>query len=568
MRIGWSTDFSNLQVGEDIMSYGYGGTGKCSVNKKFFDYGQPYSTNDVIGCYLNLDAKSIFYTKNGHYLAEAFKLGPETNVAVFYPHVTVKNMKFQINFGLQYPRFNPVEGYTMIQYVQPNLLVRAIGCPDTRKDSQVIMMIGIPACGKTVWAEKYAKENKHKKFNIIGTNSIMDRMKVMGLTRQRNYSGRWDALIKQATDILTKILKIAETKNRNYILDQTNVYPGAQRRKMKNFHGFHRTAAVLVNTDEVLKYRTEKRQREEGKLVPETAVMEMKANFTIPETGDAFDEVWFIEENEESSKRLVEEFNEQGKAYLYKEQENKRKRSTDSEENQGPPPKDSYHASGHSNKEHSQSGTRPHVHHPQHSHGAHGYGTHHTTGYGVHVSGGYNAHHPRPPFVPAESRPQTRFPTSQMDNLSGEYRHNYPERGAYSMPGQHGMPPAVQDRYMSMSSGYDPSHHQNIMSNHRYYEGSEPYMYARQSMQRYRHPYEHDYDRAELNPDFHSVQETRPGCSSYDSLRPSNGRPEPVENECPAFNERPSNNEELPYSSARSTRGYSSQHQYGRGSRY
>lgn len=63
-----------------------------------------------------------------------------------------------------------------------------------------------------------------------------------------------------------------------YLLDteQTNVYPSAQRRKMKGFAGFKRRAVVICPTDEDLKKRTEKREREEGKDVPDKAVLEMK----------------------------------------------------------------------------------------------------------------------------------------------------------------------------------------------------------------------------------------------------------------------------------------------------
>ena len=152
--------------------------------------------------------------------------------------------------------------------------------------------------------------------------------KVMGLARKRNYHGRWDALIKQATDVLNKEFKIAERRPRNYILDQTNVYPNARRRKMNNFNGYRRIAAVVVCSNEVLKQRTDKREREEGKMVPEEAVMEMKANFTLPEVGQIFDDVWFVDEDKANSERLVEEFRQEGKAF--KEAAGAAKRPSDS----------------------------------------------------------------------------------------------------------------------------------------------------------------------------------------------------------------------------------------------
>lgn len=42
----------------------------------------------------------------------------------------------------------------------------------------MIMMCGLPACGKTTWANKYVKEHPEKRYNIIGTNALIDKMKV------------------------------------------------------------------------------------------------------------------------------------------------------------------------------------------------------------------------------------------------------------------------------------------------------------------------------------------------------------------------------------------------------
>lgn len=307
------------------MSYGYGGTGKVSVNNKFFDYGEPYSTDDTICCCIDLDAnpRVVLFTKNGRYLGVAFRLGAESNGQTFFPHITVKNMRLAINFGQQEPYFPPLQGFTLISRLPAQCLERGSVGPASRSECEIIMMVGLPGAGKTVWAAKYASEHPEKKYCILGTNLIMDKMKVMGLMRKRNYHGRWDALIKQATDVLNKIFKIAERKNRNYILDQTNVYFSARRRKMNSFRGYRRIAAVVVNTNEVLKERTAKREKEEGKIVPESAVLEMKANFALPLVGEVFDDVWFIEEDKASAERLVSEFQREGKEY--KENEKKRK---------------------------------------------------------------------------------------------------------------------------------------------------------------------------------------------------------------------------------------------------
>ncbi len=52
LRCGWSVDDSGMQLGEEPLSYGYGGTAKISVNCQFKDYGVAFSVGDVVGCFL------------------------------------------------------------------------------------------------------------------------------------------------------------------------------------------------------------------------------------------------------------------------------------------------------------------------------------------------------------------------------------------------------------------------------------------------------------------------------------------------------------------------------------
>ena len=65
------------------------------------------------------------------------------------------------------------------------------------------------------------------------------------------------------------------------VLRQTNVFPTAQKRKIRGFLGFNRRAVVICPTDEDLQLRTQKREREEGKDVPDSAVLEMKGKLLI-----------------------------------------------------------------------------------------------------------------------------------------------------------------------------------------------------------------------------------------------------------------------------------------------
>ncbi|XP_069500505.1 heterogeneous nuclear ribonucleoprotein U-like protein 1 isoform X2 [Ambystoma mexicanum] len=318
VRIGWSLDTCSTQLGEEPFSYGYGGTGKKSQNSKFENYGEPFAEHDVIGCYLDFESKNgveMLFTKNGKSLGIAYKIKKETlSGKALFPHVLVKNCSVEFNFGQKDEPFFPIlPGYTYLQHVPLYDRVRGSLGPQTKSDCEILMMVGLPGAGKTTWAMKHAAANPEKKYNILGTNTIMDKMRVMGLRRQRNYAGRWDVLIQQATGCLNKHFQIASRKKRNYILDQTNVYPTAQKRKMRPFEGFVRKGIVICPTDEDLQDRIVKRTDEEGKDVPDHAVLEMKANYTLPVAGEFLDEVIYIELQKEEAEILVKQYNEEGK---------------------------------------------------------------------------------------------------------------------------------------------------------------------------------------------------------------------------------------------------------------
>ncbi|XP_068106718.1 heterogeneous nuclear ribonucleoprotein U-like protein 1 [Hyperolius riggenbachi] len=318
VRVGWSLDTCTTQLGEEPFSYGYGGTAKKSCNNKFEDYGITYGENDVIGCFIDFEARGdieISFSKNGRYLGTAFRVNRNAigNQALF-PHILVKNCSVEFNFGQRAEPFCACPpGFTFIQHVPQFEKVRGTKPPKNKGECEILMMVGLPGSGKTTWAMKHSAANPEKKYNILGTNAIMDKMKVGGLRRQRNYAGRWEILIQQATKCLNQLIQIAARRKRNYILDQTNVYGTAQRRKMRPFEGFQRKAVIICPTDADLEDRIVKRTDEEGKDVPDSAVLEMKANFSLPEAGDFLSEVIYIELQKEEAEVLVRQYNEEGK---------------------------------------------------------------------------------------------------------------------------------------------------------------------------------------------------------------------------------------------------------------
>lgn len=82
--------FLILFLGTDAKGFGFGGTGKKSTAAKFEDYGESFTLNDVLGCYIDLAERTIHYSKNGKEYPIAFEIPNNLQNSTFYPAVLLK----------------------------------------------------------------------------------------------------------------------------------------------------------------------------------------------------------------------------------------------------------------------------------------------------------------------------------------------------------------------------------------------------------------------------------------------------------------------------------------------
>lgn len=198
-RLGVSRgDDSVGGLGESSHSFGYGGTGKFSNAGRFLNFGERFGVGDTVVCCIDLESKplaSIGFSKNGRWLGTAFQFdaGPlglgvvdsplrdsQPWESALFPHVLLKNVVVQMQFSVE-DGLVPQEGF------RPWALAIADGntvMGPTFSDSgdcEVIMMVGLLASGKTTWAEKWVKDHPEKRYVLLGTNLILDQMKVSSL---------------------------------------------------------------------------------------------------------------------------------------------------------------------------------------------------------------------------------------------------------------------------------------------------------------------------------------------------------------------------------------------------
>lgn len=316
LRCGFSQPLTSLFLGDTAEGWGYGGTGKKSHNNEYADYGGPFHAGDVIGCIIDMEQSTISFTKNGQFTGVAFdNIPPSASETGMFPHLLMKNVKCQVNFRRETKWFDPPGPQVKFfeEAAEDIAVPNPVEHPTTVKDAEFVMLCGLPACGKTYWAQKHMEANPTKSFVLLGTNAVIDQMKVMNLNRQRNYADRWEELISQATPIFNKLVEIAGKAPRNIILDQTNVYKNARRRKAAAFQEFGtRRCVTIVNDEETLAQRTEKREREEGKFVPLEAVGQMRSNFVAPELEDGFTAIDWPELPQKDALQRISEIRSQG----------------------------------------------------------------------------------------------------------------------------------------------------------------------------------------------------------------------------------------------------------------
>ena len=178
-------------LGETKLSFGYGGTGKFSNASRFSDYGERFGLGDVIVCAVNLEEKPlacISFSKNGRSLGAAVRFDAgglgigkkeeelDWECGVF-PHVLLKNVGVEMMFSVE-DGLVPEEGFKAWECaVEDGNSVMGPSVCDPEK-CEVMMMVGLPASGKSTWAEKWVKEHPEKRYVVLGTNMVLDQMKV------------------------------------------------------------------------------------------------------------------------------------------------------------------------------------------------------------------------------------------------------------------------------------------------------------------------------------------------------------------------------------------------------
>nr|CAH8868828.1 unnamed protein product [Trichobilharzia regenti] len=138
-RFGWSTDEGNLIIGTDNNGFGYGADnegfglngqqGKRIHGDEIENYGEAFTKDDVIGCFLDTIEHTIKWSKNGLEFGDAYRIPPELvhpkNLMAFYPTVSLLNSTVELNFGDKPFKYYPGPDWTPVCCAPPECTKRS-----------------------------------------------------------------------------------------------------------------------------------------------------------------------------------------------------------------------------------------------------------------------------------------------------------------------------------------------------------------------------------------------------------------------------------------------------------
>lgn len=149
-------------------------------------------------------------------------------------------------------------------------------------DKNLILMVGVALSGKSTLINKI----KDHIDTIISRDDI-----VLEMSNGLSYSEAFGKVNqKKVSKELKRRIDEASKSDGNIVIDMMNHRSKSRRSHLSKFDGFVKIALIVdCPTYEVLLERNEKRNREEGKFIPENVLSQMLSSYSSPTKDEGFD---------------------------------------------------------------------------------------------------------------------------------------------------------------------------------------------------------------------------------------------------------------------------------------
>lgn len=164
----------------------------------------------------------------------------------------------------------------------PPLKPREEGAPT------IYVLVGVPCSGKSTWTARHLSM-VCTPTHVASTDAILERF---ALEDGTSYSEAWATRFKEAESEFKAGIIAAARENMDIIVDRTNMFESARRKvvtlvESSTARNYRRIAVnFLAPSDDVLKARLLAREEATGKVVPWSAVEQMRASFSEPSPSD------------------------------------------------------------------------------------------------------------------------------------------------------------------------------------------------------------------------------------------------------------------------------------------
>ena len=144
-------------------------------------------------------------------------------------------------------------------------------------------LIGVPAAGKSTWVHS---QDWTSKCFYISTDKWVD---IFAKEVNQTYNQVFDTVMETAVELMSKEVKIAQSKGADIIWDQTNISVKSRAKKFLMLPEYEHIA-VVFKTPEPDEHAT--RLARPGKSIPDAVLKSMIKNFEMPTLGEGFSQIW------------------------------------------------------------------------------------------------------------------------------------------------------------------------------------------------------------------------------------------------------------------------------------